>query len=153
MEGASWSVHASGERGPIRWTPDQKPVPLMADLISLYTNFNDLVLDPFMGSGTTGVACFKLARRFIGIERDAKFFDLACERIEKAAAQPDLFAQQPKARRNRWRWRWENDRAPQKAADGRNRPFRTPVADGTAQAPRPERPARKPARGSQGSLF
>jgi len=78
--------------------PTEKPVPLMADLVSLYTNPGDLVLDQFMGSGTTGVACLKLGRRFVGIERDAKFFDLACERIEKAAAQPDLFASQPKAR-------------------------------------------------------
>lgn len=78
--------------------PTEKPVPLMADLVSLYTNPGDLVLDPFMGSGTTGVACLKLGRRFVGIERDPKFFDLACERIEQAAAQPDLFTPQPKAR-------------------------------------------------------
>ena len=50
-----------------------------------------VVLDPFMGSGTTGVACAKLGRRFIGIEIDRQYFDIACERIEAAQRQPGLF--------------------------------------------------------------
>lgn len=54
-----------------------------------------LVLDPFMGSGTTGVACQKLGRRFIGIEIEPKYFDIACRRIEQAMAQPDLFVETP----------------------------------------------------------
>ena len=55
------------------------------------------VLDPFMGSGTTGVACVKLGRKFIGIEIEPKYFDIACRRIEQAYAQPDMFiAPQPK---------------------------------------------------------
>lgn len=49
------------------------------------------VLDPFMGSGTTGVAAVKLGRRFIGIEIEPKYFDIACRRIEEAAKQPDMF--------------------------------------------------------------
>ena len=49
------------------------------------------ILDPFMGSGTTGVACVKLGRSFIGIEREPKYFDIACRRIEAAYKQPDLF--------------------------------------------------------------
>lgn len=49
------------------------------------------VLDPFMGSGTTGVACVKLGRSFIGIEIDEGYFNIACERIRKAYAQPDMF--------------------------------------------------------------
>ena len=58
--------------------------------------FNDIVLDPFMGSGTTGVACAKLGRKFIGIEIEPKYFDIACKRIEQAYAQPNLFIEQPK---------------------------------------------------------
>ena len=48
------------------------------------------MLDPFMGSGTTGVACVELGRRFIGIEINQKYFDVACKRIETAAAQKTL---------------------------------------------------------------
>ena len=79
--------------------PTEKPVPLMRELVALYTNHGQTILDPFMGSGTTGVACGLLGRRFIGIEMDPKWFDLACRRIEKAYAQPDFFveAPQPKA--------------------------------------------------------
>ena len=55
-----------------------------------------VVLDPFMGSGTTGVACVKLGRRFIGIEIEPCYFDIACKRIEAATKQPDLFIEQPK---------------------------------------------------------
>ena len=56
---------------------------------------DELVLDPFMGSGTTGVAAVKLGRRFIGIEIDPRYFDIACRRIEEAAKQPDLFIEPP----------------------------------------------------------
>jgi DNA modification methylase len=49
-----------------------------------------------MGSGTTGVACAKLGRKFIGIELDEDYFNIACERIEKAYQQPDLFIEPPK---------------------------------------------------------
>ena len=55
------------------------------------------ILDPFMGSGTTGVACAKLGRRFIGIEIDPKYFDIACKRIFDAYKQPDLFIERPAA--------------------------------------------------------
>ena len=49
------------------------------------------ILDPFTGSGTTGVACLTLGRRFTGIEREPKYFDIACKRIEEAWKQPRLF--------------------------------------------------------------
>ncbi len=49
------------------------------------------VLDPFMGSGTTGVACMNLGRKFIGIEIEPKYFDIACERIENAQRQQKMF--------------------------------------------------------------
>lgn len=62
--------------------PTTKPLPLMLELVSLFTDPGDLVLDPFCGSGTTGVACMRLGRRFIGIERDAKYAQVARERLE-----------------------------------------------------------------------
>jgi len=55
-----------------------------------------LVLDPFSGSGTTGVACQKLGRKFIGIEIEPKYFDIACRRVEAAMRQPDLFIETAK---------------------------------------------------------
>ena len=62
--------------------PTQKPVRLSEDLVKIHTNKKDLVLDPFMGSGTTGVACKNLNRNFIGIEIDEKYFNIAKERID-----------------------------------------------------------------------
>lgn len=62
----------------------QKPVPLCEYLIKTYTNKNETVLDNCMGSGSTGVACKNLNRKFIGIELDDTYFEIAKERIEKA---------------------------------------------------------------------
>ena len=59
----------------------------MADMLPIC---GDTILDPFMGSGTTGVACMNLGRAFIGIERERKYFDIACERISRAQAQGQL---------------------------------------------------------------
>lgn len=64
--------------------PTQKPVALMEYLIKTYTNEEDTVLDMFMGSGTTGVACINTDRKFIGIELDETYFKMAKERIEDA---------------------------------------------------------------------
>ena len=72
------------------------PVELASRCIGMSTNRTHIVLDPFMGSGTTGVACAKLGRKFIGIELEPKYFDIACERIQKAYDQPDLFVEPPK---------------------------------------------------------
>ena len=63
--------------------PTQKPVKLMEYLINTYSNKGDTILDNCMGSGTTGVACINLDRKFIGMERDEKYFDDAKDRIEK----------------------------------------------------------------------
>ncbi len=71
--------------------PTQKPVELMRWCIDLCKNEPQTILDPFMGSGTTGVAAVQMGRKFIGIEREAKYFDIACERIARAAAQHSLF--------------------------------------------------------------
>ncbi len=65
--------------------PTQKPLPLMLELVELFTDPDDLILDPFCGSGTTGVACLRLGRRFIGIEKDPKYAALARERLEAEA--------------------------------------------------------------------
>jgi DNA modification methylase len=61
--------------------PTPKPVDLMLALVEDFTEPGDLILDPFAGSGTTGVACLRRGRRFMGIERDPRYFDLACERL------------------------------------------------------------------------
>ena len=66
--------------------PTAKPVDLLEYLIRTYTNEGDLVLDNTMGSGSTGVACANTGRRFVGIEKDPAYFDIACERIEHAYA-------------------------------------------------------------------
>lgn len=76
--------------------PTEKPVPLMSELIADFTTPGDLILDPFMGSGTTGVACIKAGRRFVGIERDPKYFDVARQRLEAVVAAPDMFIARPK---------------------------------------------------------
>lgn len=70
---------ARGERNP---HPTMKPYPLFAELVALFTDPNDLILDPFAGSGTTGVAALRLGRRCILIEKDAKYAALARERME-----------------------------------------------------------------------
>lgn len=76
--------------------PTEKPLPLMMDLLADYTQQDELVCDPFMGSGTTGVAAVKLGRKFIGIEQSQKWFDLSCRRIRAALDAPDMFIAQPK---------------------------------------------------------
>lgn len=77
--------------------PTQKPEGLMHWCIGHLPKPNHTILDPFMGSGTTGVAAIQLGRSFIGIEREPKYFDIACKRIEQAVAQGQLFApEQPK---------------------------------------------------------
>ena len=75
--------------------PSQKPLALMRWCLGFLPDA-ETILDPFMGSGTTGVACVKLGRKFTGIEIDEGYFDIACERIRKAYAQPDFFVEAPK---------------------------------------------------------
>lgn len=76
--------------------PCPKPIAFMEWAVERASMDNHTVLDPFMGSGTTGVACSKLGRNFIGIELDPHHFDTACRRIEAAQRQADLFLSQPK---------------------------------------------------------
>jgi DNA modification methylase len=74
--------------------PTQKPIALMAWCIQ-HAASAETILDPFMGSGTTGVAAIQLGRKFIGIERDPAYFEIACRRIELAVSQGQLFAPEP----------------------------------------------------------
>ncbi len=73
--------------------PTQKPLPLMKQLVHLFSNPDQTVCDPFMGSGTTGVACVEQGRNFIGIEANPEHFSSACKRIEDAQRQGSLFAE------------------------------------------------------------
>jgi DNA modification methylase len=84
---------ANAARGESLEHPTQKPLALMRRLLSKLRA--ETVLDPFMGSGTTGVACAQLGRKFIGIEIEPRYFDIACRRIEQAYAQGKLFQPEP----------------------------------------------------------
>jgi DNA modification methylase len=78
-----------------RYHPTQKPLEVMKWVITLCPK-SETILDPFMGSGTTGVAAIQMGRKFIGIEREPKYFDIACKRIEQASKQVDMFIEKPK---------------------------------------------------------
>lgn len=84
-----------GHGGPSNQHPTQKPRRLMCDLLGLFTRRGDVVLDPFMGSGTTGVCAHLTGRRFIGVEKDRRYFEMACERIARAQAQGQLLPPEP----------------------------------------------------------
>lgn len=76
----------------VREHPTQKPEGVMRWCL-IHIPDSKLILDPFMGSGTTGVACVKEGRSFIGIELDEDYFEIACKRIKEAYAQPDIFVE------------------------------------------------------------
>jgi DNA modification methylase len=111
-QGAEIFVTAWGGKGHARWNaggkrgvythqvnprdrdgrhPTEKPRNLMAEIIVDFTMPGDIILDPFMGGGTTGVAAVQLGRKFIGIEQKPEYFEIACDRIAAAHAQPSLF--------------------------------------------------------------
>ena len=71
--------------------PNEKPVEMVAHFLQLHSLARQTVLDPFMGSGTTLVACERLGRRGVGVEIDPDHFDTACRRVDEATRQPDLF--------------------------------------------------------------
>lgn len=75
--------------------PTQKPLEVMVRCLQELPDNCRTILDPFMGSGTTGVACVKLGRKFVGIEIEPRYFDIACRRIEEAYRQPDMFIERP----------------------------------------------------------
>ncbi|RAK52093.1 DNA methyltransferase [Phenylobacterium deserti] len=75
--------------------PTEKPVSLMAALLDVVSERGNMILDPFNGSGTTGVACIQSGRRYIGIERNPTYFEMACRWLEEAHRQPRLFEDPP----------------------------------------------------------
>ena len=81
----------SGHGGASNEHPTQKPRRLMNELVGLFTTEGQTVCDPFMGSGTTGVACMTHGRRFVGVEIDPEYFKLACRSIENAQRQARMF--------------------------------------------------------------
>jgi len=88
---------ASTEAAEQNGHPCPKPIKQMEWLVNRASLAGDTVLDIFAGSGTTGVACARLGRRFIGIEVEPRYFDIACRRIEAAQRQKDLFVHAPVA--------------------------------------------------------
>lgn len=102
---AKWN--AGGKRGVYRHMtnppdrhgghPTEKPWRLMSEIITDFTNPGELILDPFMGSGTTLVAAMRTGRRAIGIEMNPSYFEMACQRVHNAFRQPDLFIPAPVA--------------------------------------------------------
>lgn len=79
-----------------KYHPTQKPLALMQWCLKWIEG--QKILDPFMGSGTTGVAAVQMGRSFIGIEREPKYFDIACRRIEDAQRMSDMFGHEPQAK-------------------------------------------------------
>jgi site-specific DNA-methyltransferase (adenine-specific) len=94
--GGKRGVYTHCTNGPERHGehPTEKPRRLMAEILADFTNYGETILDPFMGSGTTGVAAVQMGRRFIGIEKEPRYFDIACKRIEDAQRQGDFFVTQ-----------------------------------------------------------
>lgn len=93
--GGKHGVYTFVKRHTFSGHPTEKPLPLMRQLISDFTNPGDTVLDPFMGSGSTGVACLELGRKFIGIEMNEEYYAIAVRRIEAAAKVVSLVTPKP----------------------------------------------------------
>ena len=89
----SAEIYENVNVGEMAGHPTQKPLKMFRDLVATYSNDAETVLDPFMGSGTTGVAAVQMDRQFIGIEREEKYFSIACRRIEDAQRQGNLFSE------------------------------------------------------------
>lgn len=83
-------VQRDSQVGQPRLHPTEKPVALLEWCLGFLPDF-EVILDPYMGSGTTAIACIKQGRPFIGVEIDPVYFETACRRIEAAYAQPDIF--------------------------------------------------------------
>lgn len=75
--------------------PCPRPIDQISHVVDQWCKPDSVVLDPFLGSGTTAVACMKLGRRFVGIEKDPAYFDIACRRLAIQQRQTDLFISAP----------------------------------------------------------
>lgn len=93
--GAKHTAFASTQTTEKNGHPCPKPVSWMMWAVALASIEGELTLDPFMGSGTTGVAAIRQGRQFIGIEIDPTYFDIACQRIDDATKQADMFIEKP----------------------------------------------------------
>lgn len=84
-----WSgfMQQPGEKRDLRQHPTQKPVKLIQWIIENYVNQSNVICDPFMGSGTTAIACHRTNRKFIGIEKEKKYFDIAIARYRNEVKQ------------------------------------------------------------------
>ena len=94
--GAKATGFRSAEASEKNGHPCPKPIGWMLWAVNLASRKGETILDPFMGSGTTLVACAKLGRKGIGIEIDPGYFDIACKRVEESYRQPDMFVEPPK---------------------------------------------------------
>jgi site-specific DNA-methyltransferase (adenine-specific) len=101
--GCSAAMEYSGDAYAPSAHPFQKPVGVMEWCLGFIPDATT-ILDPFMGSGTTGVAAVRLKRKFIGIEIEAKYFDIACKRIQAALDAPDMFIEPPKPAKQEALW-------------------------------------------------
>jgi hypothetical protein len=88
----NWWVINPSRDGAALGHPAPMPFPMADAYVRTWTVPGETVCDPFMGSGTTGVAAMRLGRRFIGIEIEERYFEIACERISRAHSQPEMFA-------------------------------------------------------------
>lgn len=87
----------ASERSDLRVHPTQKPIAVMEWVINQVAAPGVAIVDPYLGSGSTGVACVRQSRPFTGIEVDQNYFDVACRRISDALTRPDIFAERPAA--------------------------------------------------------
>lgn len=88
-------THPNRENNSPKEHMTQKPIGLMRELVGLFSGHGETILDPFMGSGTTGVAAVGMGRQFVGVEQEARHFETACRRIEEAQKQVALFPHVP----------------------------------------------------------
>ena len=95
----NWFTHPTNQPDREGTHPTEKPVPLMSEIVGLFTSAGQKILDPFMGAGTTGVAAVRAGRQFAGIEIDPKYFAIAARRISAALTQTDMFIEIPKPHR------------------------------------------------------
>lgn len=94
-------THLTNQQDRTGLHPTEKPLSLMMEILKDFTSPGETVCDPFMGSGTTLVACAKMGRKGIGIELDERYYDLAVKRVTQAQDQADMFIEPPKPKQEK----------------------------------------------------